>query len=172
MGGTADPATSLDDLGAREYNSATSSFVSADPLLAPSDPQDLNPYAYAMDDPVNQSDPSGAFSSYNTPQGSCSGTGQSCETVYDNQQQGLQQETRAEQDEARTVDHDYVFEVAVTVVARTPRAVTPVQQSTGISGPSMGCSTGVEFRIGACPGESGAAGTTAGQVKQSVIGAG
>jgi hypothetical protein len=155
----------------REYNPATGSFVSADPLLAPYDPQDLNPYAYALDDPASQSDPSGAFSSYNTPQGTCTGTGQSCQTVYDNQQQGLQQQARASQDEARTVDHDYVFEVAVTVIDRTPRAVTPVQQSVGTFSPSYGgCQAGFEIKWGACPGESGAAGTTPGQVRQSLIG--
>ena len=172
VGGTADPANSLENLGAREYNSAAGSFVSADPLLAPSDPQDLNPYAYAMDDPVNQSDPSGAFSSYNLPEGTCSGTGQSCETVDDNQQQGLQQQARDDRDESTTVEHDYIFNVPITIVERTPRAVTPVQQSLGIVGPSMGCSSPRELDYGACPGESGAAGTTAAQVKQSMIGAG
>jgi RHS repeat-associated protein len=59
VGGTADPATGLTNLGAREYNPATGSFISPDPLLSPDQPQDLNAYAYALDDPASQSDPSG-----------------------------------------------------------------------------------------------------------------
>jgi RHS repeat-associated protein len=61
VGGTADPATGLTNLGAREYNPAASAFVSPDPLLAPTDPQDLNPYAYATDSPATDEDPSGAM---------------------------------------------------------------------------------------------------------------
>jgi RHS repeat-associated protein len=59
VGGTADPATGLTDLGAREYNPAEGAFISPDPLLDPSDPQDLNPYAYASDNPSTDEDPSG-----------------------------------------------------------------------------------------------------------------
>jgi RHS repeat-associated protein len=59
VGGTADPATGLTDLGAREYDPATGAFISPDPLLSPGDPQDLNGYAYAGDSPVSNSDPSG-----------------------------------------------------------------------------------------------------------------
>jgi RHS repeat-associated protein len=61
VGGTADPATGLTNLGAREYNPAEGAFVSPDPLLDPSDPQDLNPYAYASDNPTTDEDPSGAM---------------------------------------------------------------------------------------------------------------
>jgi RHS repeat-associated protein len=59
VGGTADAATGLTNLGARGYQPATGSFISADPLLNPADPQDLNPYAYAEDDPSTRSDPTG-----------------------------------------------------------------------------------------------------------------
>jgi RHS repeat-associated protein len=52
---------SLTDLGAREYNSGTASFISPDPLLDPGDPQDLNAYAYAGDSPPSSEDPSGAM---------------------------------------------------------------------------------------------------------------
>jgi RHS repeat-associated protein len=58
--GTTDTPTSLTDLGAREYDSGTASFISPDPLLVPSDPQNLNPYAYAGDSPPSSEDPSGA----------------------------------------------------------------------------------------------------------------
>jgi len=59
VGGTADPATGLTNIGAREYDPATGTFISTDPELKPDDPQDLDPYAYAEDDPADNSDPSG-----------------------------------------------------------------------------------------------------------------
>jgi len=59
VGGTADTATGLTDLGAREYQPATGSFISTDSVLKPFDPQDLNPYAYAEDDPATYADPTG-----------------------------------------------------------------------------------------------------------------
>jgi RHS repeat-associated protein len=62
VGGTADPATGLVNLGAREYQSATGSFISPDPILKPFDPPDLNPYAYCENDPASYSDPSGTAS--------------------------------------------------------------------------------------------------------------
>jgi RHS repeat-associated protein len=61
VGGTTDPDTGLVNLGAREYDAPANSFISPDPLLNPTDPQDLNPYAYAEDDPATMSDPSGAM---------------------------------------------------------------------------------------------------------------
>ena len=60
VGGANDTATGLTDLGAREYQPGTGSFISPDPLLKPYDPQDLNAYAYAVDNPSTYSDPSGA----------------------------------------------------------------------------------------------------------------
>ena len=66
IGGVADKATGLVDLGAREYQPGTESFISTDPILKPYDPQDLNPYAYAKGNPATLSDPSGT-----APQGNC-----------------------------------------------------------------------------------------------------
>jgi RHS repeat-associated protein len=60
VGGTADTATGLTDLGAREYQPGTGSFISPDPLLEPYDPQDLNAYAYAKGNPSTYSDPPGS----------------------------------------------------------------------------------------------------------------
>jgi RHS repeat-associated protein len=57
--GTADTTTGLTNLGAREYNPATASFISPDPLLKPTSPQDLNAYAYAQDSPPTGEDPTG-----------------------------------------------------------------------------------------------------------------
>jgi RHS repeat-associated protein len=61
VGGAADTATNLTNLGAREYQPGTGSFISPDPLLKPYDPQNLNAYAYAADNPSTYSDPSGAM---------------------------------------------------------------------------------------------------------------
>jgi RHS repeat-associated protein len=61
VGGTADAATSLTNLGAREYQSTTGSFISTDSQLKPFDPQDFNPYAYAEDDPATHYDPTGTM---------------------------------------------------------------------------------------------------------------
>jgi RHS repeat-associated protein len=60
VGGATDSATTLTDLGTREYQPATGSFISTDPILNPYDPQDLNAYTYAADNPAAKSDPTGA----------------------------------------------------------------------------------------------------------------
>ena len=57
VGGTTDSATGLTNLGAREYNPATGSFISPDSLLTPYDPQDLNAYAYADRQPRHRPGP-------------------------------------------------------------------------------------------------------------------
>jgi RHS repeat-associated protein len=59
VGGTADTSTGLTNEGAREYDAQTASFISPDSVLTATDPQDLNPYAYAGDNPSTDSDPSG-----------------------------------------------------------------------------------------------------------------
>jgi RHS repeat-associated protein len=63
VGGTSDTDTGLTDLGAREYQPGTGSFVTTDSVLKPYDPQDLNPYTYATDNPATFSDPTGEMSS-------------------------------------------------------------------------------------------------------------
>ena len=55
----ADTATGLTYVGACAYDPVTGQFISPDPILKPSDPQNLNPYAYAEDNPVANSDPTG-----------------------------------------------------------------------------------------------------------------
>jgi RHS repeat-associated protein len=51
--------TGLTHLGAREYEPATGRFISADPILVVTDPQQMNGYAYASSNPVTHSDPTG-----------------------------------------------------------------------------------------------------------------
>ncbi|WP_280688893.1 RHS repeat-associated core domain-containing protein [Kitasatospora sp. GAS204B] len=59
VGGTQDQATGLTNLGAREYQPATGRFLNADPLLAPTDPQQWNGYSYGDNKPTDASDPTG-----------------------------------------------------------------------------------------------------------------
>ncbi|GIJ48789.1 type IV secretion protein Rhs [Virgisporangium aliadipatigenens] len=59
LGGTRDDATGLTHLGAREYDPASGRFTSVDPLLVPNEPQQLNAYGYANNNPIAYSDPSG-----------------------------------------------------------------------------------------------------------------
>ncbi|MFF9853276.1 RHS repeat domain-containing protein [Streptomyces litmocidini] len=60
VGGTQDP-TGLTHLGAREYDTVTGRFISADPVTDLSDPQQVNGYAYSNNNPVAFSDPDGRF---------------------------------------------------------------------------------------------------------------
>jgi RHS repeat-associated protein len=58
VGGTQDP-TGTTHLGARDYDPTLGQFLSADPLLNTGDPQQINGYSYAGNDPVSASDPTG-----------------------------------------------------------------------------------------------------------------
>ncbi len=70
VGGANDATTGLTHLGAREYDAANGRFVSVDPVLDLTDPQQVNGYAYSNNNPVNKSDPSGL-----RPEGVCGGFG-------------------------------------------------------------------------------------------------
>ncbi|WP_330294228.1 RHS repeat-associated core domain-containing protein [Streptomyces sp. NBC_00503] len=61
VGGTNDAATGLTHLGAREYDADKGRFTSVDGVMDPTDPQQMNAYAYANNTPVTASDPSGDF---------------------------------------------------------------------------------------------------------------
>ncbi|MEU4875328.1 RHS repeat-associated core domain-containing protein [Streptomyces sp. NPDC021608] len=60
VGGTQDP-TGLTHLGAREYDPRTGRFLSADAVIDPTDPQQLNGYAYGHNNPLRRSDPTGDY---------------------------------------------------------------------------------------------------------------
>jgi RHS repeat-associated protein len=61
VNGVVDSADGLERLGARDYDPTTGRFVSADPLLNPSDPAHLNAYTYAENNPTTNSDPTGLY---------------------------------------------------------------------------------------------------------------
>ncbi|MER5751629.1 HYD1 signature containing ADP-ribosyltransferase family protein [Streptomyces sp. NPDC002088] len=59
VGGTIQESTGLTTLGAREYDADTGRFISADPVVDYTDPQQINGYAYSNNNPVTFSDASG-----------------------------------------------------------------------------------------------------------------
>lgn len=66
VGGVEDP-TGLIHIGARSYDPTTGRFVSVDPILALGDDQQINGYAYAHNNPITYTDPTGlcAWDGYN-----------------------------------------------------------------------------------------------------------
>jgi RHS repeat-associated protein len=76
LGKTQD-STGLDYLGARYYDPTLAHFISADPLNDQTTPQSANPYAYAADNPITNSDPTGLAICASIPEdlGACMGQG-------------------------------------------------------------------------------------------------
>ncbi|WP_173094573.1 RHS repeat-associated core domain-containing protein [Actinomadura verrucosospora] len=58
VGGTQEP-TGLTHLGARDYDPQTGRFISVDPIMDQADPQQMNGYTYANNNPVTHADPDG-----------------------------------------------------------------------------------------------------------------
>ncbi|NWF25126.1 sugar-binding protein [Streptomyces sp. PKU-EA00015] len=61
VGGTIDKSTGLTHLGAREYDAVIGKFISVDPIIDHTQPQQINGYAYANNSPVTLADPSGLY---------------------------------------------------------------------------------------------------------------
>lgn len=59
LGKTRDESTGLTQIGARYYDEKVGSFISVDPLLDLTSPQQWNGYAYANNNPVSLTDPTG-----------------------------------------------------------------------------------------------------------------
>ncbi|GGY07392.1 hypothetical protein GCM10010358_70690 [Streptomyces minutiscleroticus] len=81
VGGTSDASTGLTHLGAREYDPATGRFLSVDPIMDLTDPQQINGYTYSNNNPLTFSDPSGLWlddgTGHNEPRPGGGGGGQS-----------------------------------------------------------------------------------------------
>lgn len=69
VGGRVDGPVGLTQLGARFYDPGLGRFVSVDPLMDVSDPQQMHGYAYSNNNPVTWSDPSGLLVSCGGPDG-------------------------------------------------------------------------------------------------------
>ncbi|MEV0152205.1 RHS repeat-associated core domain-containing protein [Micromonospora sp. NPDC050686] len=65
LGATQDDASGYTPLGARLYDPAVGRFLSADPILDLADPRQSNGYAYAHNNPVTLTDPTGLSVSLN-----------------------------------------------------------------------------------------------------------
>jgi RHS repeat-associated protein len=79
-------------------------------------------------------------------------------------------QARAREQAAARVKASLARAAAAQAAAKQARAQRPAGTRTIYDSP-MGCSSGVQFRIGGCAGESTAAGSTAAQVKQAIEGA-
>ncbi len=65
--------TGLTHLGARDYDPTTGRFITVDPILDITDPQQMNGYAYASNNPITFSDPDGLMARAEDG-GGCGGT--------------------------------------------------------------------------------------------------
>ncbi len=61
VGGTIDASIGLVTLGARQYDSEIGRFLSVDPIMNTTDPQQMQGYSYSNNNPVTFSDPSGLY---------------------------------------------------------------------------------------------------------------
>ncbi|EHR62585.1 RHS repeat-associated core domain-containing protein [Saccharomonospora cyanea] len=61
VGGTIDDSAGFVTLGARQYDPELGRFLSVDPLMDLTDPQQMHGYTYSNNSPITYSDPSGLF---------------------------------------------------------------------------------------------------------------
>ncbi len=80
VGGTKDTPTGLTHLGAREYDPTTGRFISADPIMDLTDPQQWHPYTYSNNNPTTWSDPTGLHLDNNDS--GCTAYSEGCQFHY------------------------------------------------------------------------------------------
>ncbi|WP_219905402.1 polymorphic toxin-type HINT domain-containing protein [Actinopolyspora mortivallis] len=61
VGGTIDDSVGLTTLGVRQYDPSIGRFISVDPVMDLTDPQQMHGYTYGNNNPATYSDPSGKF---------------------------------------------------------------------------------------------------------------
>ncbi|WP_313896092.1 RHS repeat-associated core domain-containing protein [Streptomyces sp. YIM 98790] len=61
LGKTLDTTTGVSHIGARHYDPTLGRFISVDPLMDPTDPDQMQGYTYANNNPITHSDPTGLF---------------------------------------------------------------------------------------------------------------
>ncbi|MFD0560394.1 RHS repeat-associated core domain-containing protein [Stackebrandtia endophytica] len=66
VGGGLNPSTGYTTIGARQYDPVLGRFLSVDPIIDFTDPQQINGYAYGNNAPATRSDPTGLFSPPNS----------------------------------------------------------------------------------------------------------
>jgi RHS repeat-associated protein len=197
LGKPTDANTALTIIGARQYDPAVGRFLSVDPVLSSGSPQQLDGYSYAGDDPASASDPSGQMLCSDNICGSVQflehhfssggGGGHSSGICYYCRYAPSQYYGSG--GSSAPSDPGYFLPVTPAYyggpggfIHRMMASPAPFQypvthavaaQSRPVAAGSVwgpDCNPTV-FRLGACPSERGAAGTTPAQVKQSAIGA-
>ena len=166
-----DATTGLTDVGARWYDPTIGRFESLDPVLEASSPQQLNGYTYAADNPITGSDPTGEM--YATPGGAGCGL-QACLTGKFNNVSNTSSSSTTKKTGTTTsptplqqakqqlaADEAKKREIAEAIAAlkayeEEQRHILEVEAAEDRIG-SSNCS-GVDFRLGACPGEEAAIG--------------
>lgn len=76
------------ELDHRSYTPSLDVLTTPDPLLVPGDPQTLNPYAYADNNPITMADPSGLMPNPNGPAPACGTSTQVCGPAGDGTSNG------------------------------------------------------------------------------------
>jgi RHS repeat-associated protein len=150
----------------RYYNPATGQFLSVDPDVATTG----EPYGYADGNPVDNTDPTGLMIGFETGEGAIIGSRQFLDRVvptyvaYNPPYNPPLPRTPARKKRAPAKRR------AVRKAATRRKATAAKPSAARVDSLGPDCS-GMTLKFGACPIESGLAGTTAEQVKDSAIGA-
>ncbi|MCM1976546.1 polymorphic toxin-type HINT domain-containing protein [Streptomyces sp. G1] len=167
VGGTIQESTGLTTLGAREYDSDTGRFISADPIIDYTDPQQINGYAYSNNNPVTFSDASGlrladCVGGWNEcgpgPKKKAGGVDTNGDGKVDKDYSGTYTEAQAKADVARDAEND-----------AKKHAIAVAKELGGILADELGITDALDCFT---TGNLGACGETALNVVSSLIGGG